>query len=117
MIYCQAFGVEMLTYLLVGVAVLIGGSIKFFLTHISKYIEMVFYCNKQQMLRSFLYNLHICTNFRQPEITISFLAGLLLLYTFCLRASENDWTIEERTPPGPLHLPLLGGDDWNHGDG
>ena len=112
----QTSGVGMLTYLLVGVAVLIGGS-KFFLKHISNYIEMVFYCNKQQMLRSSLYNLHICTNFRQPEITISFLAGLLLLYTFCLRAAENDWTIEERTPPGPLHLPLLGGDDCDHGDG
>ena len=47
----QTSGVGMLTYLLVGVAVLIGGS-KFFLKHISKYIEMVFYCNKQ-MLRSF----------------------------------------------------------------
>ena len=47
----QTSGVGMLTYLLVGVAVLIGGS-KFFLKHISKYIEMVFYCNKK-MLRSF----------------------------------------------------------------
>ena len=47
----QTSGVGMLTYLLVGVAVLIGGS-KFFLKHIPKYIEMVFYCNKK-MLRSF----------------------------------------------------------------
>ena len=47
----QTSGVGMLTYLLVGVAVLIGGS-KFFLKHISKYIEMVFYCNKR-MLPSF----------------------------------------------------------------
>ena len=47
----QTSGVGMLTYLLVGVAVLIGGS-KFFLKHISNYIEMVFYCNKK-MLRSF----------------------------------------------------------------
>ena len=47
----QTSGVGMLTYLLVGFAVLIGGS-KFFLKHISKYIEMVFYCNKK-MLRSF----------------------------------------------------------------
>ena len=50
-IISQTSGVGMLTYLLVGVAVLIGGS-KFFLKHISNYIEMVFYCNKK-MLRSF----------------------------------------------------------------
>ena len=36
----QTSGVGMLTYLLVGVAVLIGGS-KFFLKHISKYIANV----------------------------------------------------------------------------
>lgn len=41
-------------------------------------------------------------------VGVAVLIGLLLLYTFCLRAAENDWTIEERTPPGPLHLPLLG---------
>ena len=53
-----------------------------------------------------------------------FLQGLLLLYTFCLRAAENDWTVDERTPPGPLHLPLIGHDgradadgDGGHGDG
>jgi len=39
---------------------------------------------------------------------VAILIGLLLLYTFCLRAAENDWTVEERTPPGPLHLPLIG---------
>jgi len=39
---------------------------------------------------------------------VAVLFGLLLLYTFCLRAAENDWTVDERTPPGPLHLPLIG---------
>jgi len=39
---------------------------------------------------------------------LAVLAGLLLLYTLCLKAAENDWTVGERTPPGPLHLPLIG---------
>jgi len=39
---------------------------------------------------------------------VAILIGLLLLYTFCLKAAENDWTVDERTPPGPLHLPLIG---------
>jgi len=39
---------------------------------------------------------------------LAVLAGLLFLYTLCLKAAENDWTVGERTPPGPLHLPLIG---------
>ena len=43
-----------------------------------------------------------------------FSSGLLLLYTLCLKAAENDWTVGERTPPGPLHLPLIGDSDGRY---
>ena len=43
-----------------------------------------------------------------------FFPGLLLLYTLCLKAAENDWTVGERTPPGPLHLPLIGDSDGRY---
>ena len=41
-------------------------------------------------------------------------SGVLLLYTLCLKAAENDWTVGERTPPGPLHLPLIGDSDGRY---
>ena len=43
-----------------------------------------------------------------------FCSGVLLLYTLCLKAAENDWTVGERTPPGPLHLPLIGVSDGRY---
>ena len=43
-----------------------------------------------------------------------FCSGVLLLYTLCLKAAENDWTVGERTPPGPLHLPLIGVGDGRY---
>ena len=36
------------------------------------------------------------------------LPAILVVYSLCLKLSENDWTVDERTPPGPAHLPLLG---------
>ena len=47
-------------------------------------------------------------------LCLIFFPGLLLLYTLCLKAAENDWTVRERTPPGPLHLPLIGVGDGRY---
>ena len=48
------------------------------------------------------------------NVLSDFFPGLLLLYTLCLKAAENDWTVGERTPPGPLHLPLIGDSDGRY---
>ena len=52
--------------------------------------------------------------FRYKCFFLIFCPGLLLLYTLCLKAAENDWTVGERTPPGPLHLPLIGVGDGRY---
>ena len=52
--------------------------------------------------------------FRYNCLFLIFFPGLLLLYTLCLKAAENDWTVGERTPPGPLHLPLIGVGDGRY---
>ena len=47
-------------------------------------------------------------------LCLIFCSGLLLLYTLCLKAAENDWTVGERTPPGPFHMPLIGVGDGRY---
>ena len=46
-----------------------------------------------------------------------FFSGLLFLYTLCLKAAENDWTVGERTPHGPFHMPLIGVGDGRYDEG
>ena len=37
-----------------------------------------------------------------------------VLMPIFIKAAENDWTVGERTPPGPLHLPLIGDSDGRY---